>query len=326
MNTETSIKAIALLISPLAKNAYFHEYIEVAKAELNWMTQIEDLQYQSVGGMDFLFLSLAEDRISTFLSLSFVQGIFKCEGSKLIPLAIKPEYKLHSDFVFGAKYRGKTNELLTQMLLNVGLKAIDCTTVESVKLLDPMCGRATTLLWGMRYGMKVKGIEQDVKALADIRQNVKKWCKVHRQKHQMKEGFVGKSNKRNAGKFLDFSAEGASMRIVAGDSAQASELLGGERFHLIVSDLPYGIQHFTTEKTRNPLTVLKACAEGWVESLRPGGAMVLSYNRYMPRREELIDVFSSHGMEEQNYSASHRMSESIVRDVLILRKPAANPS
>ena len=88
-----------------------------------------------------------------------------------------------------------------------------------------------------------------------------------------------------------------------------------------VTDLPYGVQHFTTEKTRNPLEVIRACAPGWVECLRPGGVMVLAFNHYQPKRPQLQRVFEEQGLEAQPFSAPHRMSEAILRDVLVMQKP-----
>ena len=315
------MKSLSLLISPQAKNAFFGDYIEVAKAELSWLIGERAITHTKIAAMDFFEIEAGEAQLAQLASLSFVYGIFERQNDQLLPLPVDTAFELHEDFVSGAKFKGKTNEMLTQMLINVGLQSIDYRTVSEVKLLDPMCGRATTLLWAMRYGMKSKGIEQDTRALADIRQNVKKWCKVHRQKHQFKEGFVGKANKQDKGKFIDFSANNTSMRVIAGDSTGASNLLKGEKFQLLVSDLPYGVQHFTTDKTRNPLSVLQACAHDWSESLKPGGVMVLAFNRYIPKREELIAAFVGHGMQALDFSAAHRMSESIVRDVVILKKP-----
>ncbi len=315
------MKSLALLISPQAKNAFFSDYIDVAKAELTWLIGAQAITYTKIGAMDFFEIEGHEEQLPQLAALSFVYGIFERQNDQLVPLPVNTSFELHEDFVFGAKYRGKTNELLTQMLINVGLQSIDYQSVSDVKLLDPMCGRATTLLWGMRFGMKTKGIEQEAKALADIRQNVKKWCKVHRQKHQFKEGYVGsKADKQNRGKFIDFAANTASMRIITGDSATACSLLKGEKFHLLISDLPYGVQHFTTNKTRNPLSVLKTCAHDWSESLKPDGVMVLAFNRYLPNRKELIAAFTDHRMQALDFSAPHRMSESIVRDVVVLKR------
>ena len=317
------MKKLALLISPRAKGAYFNDLIKVAKAELTWIIGTDQaITHNKIGAMEFLEVEIeaTDQQLALLTTLSFVYGIFEYQGKQLTPLAIEPTFKLHEDFVFGAKFKGKTNEVLTQLLLNVGLQSINYKNIADVKLLDPMCGRATTLLWGMRYGMKGKGIEQEAKALADIRQNVKKWCKIHRQKHQFKDGFVGgKSTKGNTGKFVEFTAEDASIRVITGDSTKAASLLKNEKFHLIISDLPYGIQHFTTNQTRNPLTVLRACAKGWVESLKPGGVMVLAFNRNIPKRKDLLAVFTEHGLEALAFTAPHQMSESILRDIVVFR-------
>ena len=315
------MKSIALLISPRVKSAFFNDYIDVAKAELAWLIGPQEITYTKIGQMDFFEIKAREEQFKQLASLSFVYGIFEQQNNQLVPLPINTSFELHEDFVFGAKFKGKTNEILTQMLINVGLQSIDYQHTPDVKLLDPMCGRATTLLWAMRYGMKAKGIEQDPKALADIRQNVKKWCKIHRQKHQFKEGSVGaKANKQNKGKFIDFSANNTTIRVIAGDSTDACSLLNGEKFHLLISDLPYGVHHFTTNKTRNPLTVLKACAHDWSESLKPDGVMVLAFNSYLPKRKDLIAAFKEHRMQAFEFSAPHRISESIVRDVVILKR------
>jgi len=315
------MKSVSLLISPRAKNAYFNDYIDVAKAELAGLIGQQVDQHRTVAAMDFFDIEIDDAQLPLLASLSFVYGIFERHENKLIPMPVDVSYGLHEDFVFGAKFKGKTNELLTQMLINVGLQNISYKSIADVKLLDPMCGRATTLLWGMRYGMKTKGIEQDVKALGDIRQNVKKWCKVHRQKHQFSEGLIGgKTSKKKKAKFVEFTANNASMRVIEGDSTDARNLLEGQKFDLMVSDLPYGVQHFTSNKTRNPLAVLEACASDWSESLRPDGVMVLSFNSYIPKRRELIGVFEDFGLQALDFSAPHRMSESIVRDVVVFRK------
>lgn len=314
-----SLQTIALLISPEAKSAYFKDYLDVAKKELQQVLADIAVEYHCIGSLEFFYLSCEEADLQKLTRLSFVQGIFARKSDQLLPLALAGEFKLHDDFVFGAKYRGKTNERLTQLLINIGLAHIEEKNIEKVKLLDPMCGRATTLLWAMRYGMKAKGIEQDEKALDDIRQTLKKWTKLHRQKHKINEGYIGKANKKQLGKFLEFNAEEASMKVIVGDARQSHEVLKGERFDLIVSDLPYGVQHFTTDNTRNPLAVLKECMPQWKQGLKPGGVVVLAFNSYIPKRIEMISAFENAGFIAEEFSAAHRMSESIVRDIVVFK-------
>lgn len=317
------MKTLAILISPQAKSAYFKAYIEVALQELSQVLGITDTEHRAIAAMDFFIIHNPTDfqacELSQLLRLSFTQGLFEIDGDKFIPINQQANFLLHDDFVLGSKYRGKTNEHLTQMLINVGLASIDTKNEKNIKLLDPMCGRGTTLLWAMRYGLDAKGIEQDATVLGDVRQSLKKWSKLHRQKHKINEGFIGKNNKKDLGKFLAFNAEEKSMKLIIGDSRDADTILKGERFHLMVSDLPYGIQHFTTNNTRNPIAVLEECLPAWKNALKPGGAIVLAFNSYIPKRDTLIASFEAAGFTAQKFSAPHRMSESIVRDIVIFK-------
>ncbi|MEH6592687.1 MAG: hypothetical protein V7746_20640, partial [Halioglobus sp.] len=314
---------IALQISPQARSAYFKDYLQVAEQELRLVMDVDELPIRRAGPLEFLELDCSEESFASLLRLSFVQGLYIAEGTRLTPLDSVAEFSLHEDFVFGQKYKGKTNEHLTQLLLNMGLTAIGAGpgAGEGIKLLDPMCGRGTTLLWAMRYGMKAKGIEQDARVIADIHRNLKKWTKLHKVKHKLSQGFVGKANKKDLGKFINFSLESTAMRVIVGDAREADKLLKNEKFDLIVSDIPYGVQHFTTEKTRNPLAVLTQSIEAWKQSLKSTGAVVLAFNSYLPKRTVLIDTFEQAGFEAQLLSAPHRMSESIVRDIVVFKLP-----
>ena len=108
--------------------------------------------------------------------------------------------------------------------------------------------------------------------------------------------------------------------MTVGDSADCRTLLNGERFSLLISDLPYGVQFTSSAGTRNPLGTLKQCAPSWADSLKPGGVMVLSFNHSQPSRDDLAELFTNRGLVVVGESVAHRMSESILRDVLVLKK------
>lgn len=317
---DSVLKDIAILVSPVASGAYFNETLEVAQKEFMHCVGYFELKIENLCGMQFLITQLPQTKLSHLARLSFVQGVFIYENGALTPIEIDAGFNLHSDFVFGSKYKGKTNEVLTQLLLNVGLSYTKEKDLSKLKLLDPMCGRGTTLMWAMRYGIKSKGIEQDANAILDFRTFAKKWTKLHRQKHVLKEGFIGKANKQNKGKFVDFTTNDVTTRIINGNATTACDLLKREKQHLIISDIPYGVQHFTTEKTRNPIAVLTECAPQWVELLHKGGVLVIAFNKYIPKRKELIAVFEDAGLTALDFEAPHRMSESIYRDIVVLRK------
>lgn len=311
---------LALLVSPLAKGAFFADLIDVAKAELSWVAHIDNSEHLKLGQMDFLLVDTEASALPALSRLSFVLGIFEVVDQRFLPQSSGPEFLLHEDFVFGSKYKGKTNETLTQLLINVGLASLDYDDIKTVKLLDPMCGRGTTLLWALRYGISCKGLEQDSKSVSEFRSSVKKWCKLHRQKHQLTDGFIGSANKQALGKFYNLEINESTARAVVGDSQDADYYFKSEKFSLIVSDLPYGIQYLTGKNTRNPREVIAACAQAWVQCLRKDGVMVLAFNKYMPKRPELISLFIDQGLIDLGFSASHRMSESIVRDIIVMKK------
>ncbi len=310
---------LKLLVSPLAKGAYFDAYLDVAEAEFRVYFPGLKIAREQVGALDFLVVELEESSLPAVARLSFVQGVFRDEGVQgIVPLALADEFLLPDALVFGAKYQGKTNELVTQLAINLALRF--CTTGRSEKsLLDPMAGKGTTLFWGLRYGLDSTGIEVDPGAPQALHSHLKKQTKLHRIKHSHSKGFVGKKNKRQDGRFFLYEMAGHRLRLITGDSRRAPNLLSRQRFDMIVSDLPYGVR-FTGNSRRSPIELIQACAKGWVSSLREGGAMVLVYNSYQPKRDELAAAFAESGCRIEEFRAPHRMSESIVRDVMVLTR------
>ncbi|WP_372885048.1 TRM11 family methyltransferase [Shimia sp.] len=310
----------ALLISPAAGAAYFADVREVALAEIAGLAGVEVGDIETRGGMEFLRLTCAETRITDLLRLSFAQGVFQIEEGKWAPVEGGAGFLLHEDFVSGEKYRGKTNEMLTRMLINLALQEAD-TGAAKPRLLDPMCGRGTSLFWAMRFGLSATGIEQDGAALNEIRRGLKKWTKLHRQKHKLVEGWVQKSNKKGVGKYLDFMAEGQVARVITGDTVNARDLVGRRPFDLLVTDIPYGVQHMGgADGARSPLATIEAAAPGWAACLAPGGVMAIAFNSYIPKRARMEAAFEGLDLQVLKRNVAHRMSESILRDVLLLRK------
>ena len=230
---------------------------------------------------------------------------------------------LHRNMVFqkplcgATTCRGKTNELLTQMLLNLAL--LHCrATPDKWTVLDPMAGRGTTLLWAARLGISSYGVEQDANALEHFIRHCKRQCKLHRVKHTLAKGSVVKRRRNGVGQFVELDWGSATSRLITGSSAQLQELFP-QRVPMLVSDLPYGVQ-FTGKDQRSPAKVLQQCAESWKDALLPGGVMVLAFNALQPKRAQLMQIFADNAFRPLPFTAPHRMSESILRDVLIFRK------
>lgn len=307
------MKTYALLISPRADAAFFAQTLDVAQGELRLVTGLEGTPFQ-IADMHFLRIQATDTK--GLARLSFVQGIFEVQGDTLLPVPERANFQLHPDFIWGEKYRGKTNETLTQLLINLALHGRE---PEDLRLLDPMSGRGTTLLWAMRYGMHAVGIDQDPTALPEIRRALKKWTKLHRQKHRLSEGWVQKSNKTGTGNYLEFETQ-TRLRAIIGDTAKAADLVQRKTFDLIVSDVPYGVQHQGGKDKRNPTDILLGAIAGWTKCLAQDGTMAIAFNSYMPKRDVLEDAFKAAGLKPLETNLSHRMSESILRDVIVLTK------
>jgi hypothetical protein len=305
---------IRILVSPLVKAAYFDVWVEVAQAELA-ASGIGASQVSAVGGMDFLDVDVIDDDLKSLARMSFAQGLFGVDGEAFVPLETSADFSWPEALVYGQKYQGKTNELVTQLAVNVGLHHMK-TDARRVTLLDPMAGRGTSLMWALRYGFDARGIEIDDKATEMFHAHIKKQSKLARLKHRTESGRIGKVKKQ--GKFERFTFGDQKITMVNGDSCLA-EWTENRRFDLIVTDLPYGIQHKGDEK-RGPLAVVEDCAPHWAASLKTGGAIVLIFNEYQTKRRDLAAMFGAQGLEVSEFSAPHRMSESIVRDLIVFAR------
>ena len=312
--------ALDVLVSPLAAGAFFDACHDVVEAEVRAVLGDVVRGRRTVGGLTFLRVDTSDDAVPALARLSGVQGVFEPVGDALRPLPADPGFGLPAELVWGAKYRGKTHELVTQLALNLALAACRAEPEDAHRVLDPMAGRGTTLLWAARYGMEAWGVEFDPAARDDFQRHVKRQTQLHRIKHRLERGSVGPTRRDGRGAFVAFRFGDVRAQLVTGDSRNLRELLGPRPFSLIVTDVPYGVQHLGRGGTRNPLAVLEACAPAWVEALCPGGAMAVVFNRLQPRRAELERVFLEQGVELVPVEVAHRMSESIWRDVLVARR------
>ena len=308
----------SLLITPLSQSAFFKESAEIAAAEVEFITGTKP-ERRKVGTLEFLDVDY-EGTPQALSRLSTIAGIFSRTETGLIPLDITPEFDLPRELVFGAKYPGKTNEVLTQLALNIASKLSCTTTGQQATLLDPMAGRGTTLLWAARYGFEADGIEADSKALVDFQREAKKCTKLQRIKHKEDGGQLPHLKKADDGRFSSFDFKTGKIRLIHGDSRDLHRFVGQKkRYSMVVSDLPYGVQHFAG-KDRSPLNTLKDAASTWSKALKRGGAMVLIYNAFLPKRDEIIEVFEAHNLKLHDESFSHRVSESIKRELVIFTK------
>jgi hypothetical protein len=188
------------------------------------------------------------------------------------------------------RYKGKTNELFTRVLLNLAIfaGAYREQFTERLRVLDPLSGGGTTLFLALAAGYDAFGIEQN-------RQDVETTEVFIRQYFRSEQVTYKELDERGrkAGRRYQFAVgpkgEPRYLILVHGETSLAAqhmqEVPGGPRVHAIVGDLPYGIQHFGEIES-----LLKQALPVWERLLLPGGTLALAWNATRIERADLSQL------------------------------------
>jgi tRNA G10 N-methylase Trm11 len=259
----------------------------------------------------------------------------------LRPVALHRLDRYDDDLITVQKYQGKTNEQFTKLLLNVTLMAsafagqmID----RKLSVLDPLCGRGTTLNQALMYGYDAAGIDLDQKDFDAYTTFIKTWLKPKRIKHKADYDGPVRREGKTVGRRLQVSLAvsknehraGHTQRldVVCADTTRASEFFKQATFDLVVTDAPYGVQHGShsaaARLARRPQDLLAAAAPAWAHLLRPGGALGIAVNTLVAPRDEAASILVDAGLEPVDFGPyrqfRHRVDQAIVRDILVARK------
>ena len=234
------------------------------------------------------------------------------------------------------KYKGKTNADFTAMMLHCARAASDfAKTQEPLRVLDPMCGKGTTLFCSLCEGNDAIGVDMDHKALQETDTYLQRSFKIHRIKHKRSEQsrtLQGGGSARATAYAMAADAQAMkdgqtrSLELIHGDSARLKEMVKPGSVHLIVSDLPYGVQHAPREGSglSSLGRLIARVAPGCVSALKPGGALAFSFNINTLRRREVVQVLQEAGLQvlqEHPYADfSHWVEQAVERDIVIARK------
>lgn len=342
-----------VLVAPSANRVYSGDAARLMAAELRVLGDalapgvFTGAEQVTVGGVDYLAVDtaddapLAGDALRVVSNLSSVYAVFEQvagERTLLAPVELDRLDVFGSDLVTILKYQGKTNEAFTKLLLNVTAAATARPARlldRTLTVLDPMCGRGTTLNQALTYGLSATGIDTDGKDFEAYSAFVQTYLKTGRYKHKATTGSLrvhGKTLGRRLEVELAASKEaykaGDTQHLVVlnADTVKTREIVPPESHHVIVVDLPYGVQHGAHGENlaRSPLSLLRAALPGWVRALRTGGAMGLAFNRHTCDPDDLAALLEKNGLtvvappEPDAYR--HRVDASIDRDVLVARK------
>ncbi|MFD2422612.1 TRM11 family SAM-dependent methyltransferase [Amycolatopsis pigmentata] len=334
----------AILVYPAANRVYADASPALLRAELAAFgpalsTEPGEVTERELGGVGYVTFStaerLSEKDVALLSNLSSLYALFELSEDLLRPVRIRPLDKFDSDLLTIQKYQGKTNELFTKLLLNVTILSTIDGFGRRQHVLDPLCGRGTTLNQAMMYGFDATGVELDRKDFESYQKFIVTWLRGKRIKHTAESGQL-RRNKVKLGQRLEIEfgltkeayKAGETRRItyLNCDTLLTTELLRANSADVIVTDAPYGVQHGSHQAetlSRSPRELLAAAVPIWARALRAGGAIGLSWNTHVVKRDELADILKDAGLEVRTDLAdfSHRVDQAILRDLIVARKP-----
>jgi hypothetical protein len=307
----------------------------------------------AIGGVEYVRFEadteLSDHDVAHLSNLSSAFALFRIvDETRLAPVTLTPVAHLDDDLLTILRYKGKTNEQFTKLLFNVTLAAGahgDDWPAHRLRILDPVCGRGTSLNQGLVYGFDVDGIEIDRAAYDAYHAFLVTWLKDKRFKHQVHTMPLRRDGKV-VGRRLEvvfardkdeYKADDVQrVRLVNDDTVRAGEQYRKPVFDAVVADLPYGVQHASRARpdarSRRPEELLDAALPGWIGAMRPGAAMGLSWNTKVLKRDVLVDLLAAHGLAEAPATATaaglptasfeHRVDAAITRDVVVAVKAA----
>lgn len=345
----------AFLLLPSFNRVYAGAASALARAELEVFSaaamdgRARDIGETEIAGVPYVTFECAgfTARDAALLgNLSSLYALFEVErpgsragGEVLRPVRAPRLDGLPDDLITILKYQGKTNEQFTKLLLNVTLlssRFAPSLLDRHFSVLDPLCGRGTTLNQALMYGFDAYGMDVDRRDVETYSAFIQRWLKDKRLKHRAEFSPVRRDKKVIARRLrATFAAtkegwkagEVQRLDVVHAEAARAPEFFRPGSVDLIVTDAPYGVQHGSSAGSglaRDPLELLRECAPPWATVLRPGGALGLSWNTFVARREDAAGALEDAGLEVAGDGAylrfRHRVDQAISRDILVARK------
>lgn len=339
----------AVLLLPHANARYLSGMLSPAQAELDTILSRIGVsaacEHEIIGGMDALTFTNDAPVPSPDLlfrhSLAYGLGEMRADGS-IMPLNIKPRAYLGNDLASILKYKGKTNEQFTQHLINMALFATDYSAdfirKGALTLMDPMCGRGTTLFQAINRGWSAIGGDIDKGDIAEATRFFKRYLEYHRLKHTCaseSRTLAGRASvKMTSFRFSDTNDKFAlgdtlTLSLAHADAQDVARAQAKQSVHLICADLPYGVQHAAHASNEggravNAESVLARALPAWRDALKTGGAVAISFNANTLKRERAREIMESANLRAVRSPAydklTHWVEQAVTRDVCVAVK------
>jgi SAM-dependent methyltransferase len=351
-----AVTRYAVLPRAQANRVYGAAAPALARAELAALADarapglVEAVGPWRAGGVDYLALDttrpLTDDDVAVLANLSALHALFRIEGALLAPITITPRLVQDDDVTTIQRYQGKTNEQFTHLLVNVTLAAAGDAFERllggaSLTLLDPVCGRGTSLNRAVAYGMDAVGVDADRRDLEAYHLFLTTWLKDKRIPHKATGATLRKGRNTPARTFTvtygpDRKAPDHRVHVVNDDTTRVRDHVPARSVDVAVADLPYGVQHESRGGggvSRRPGDLLAAALPAWASVLRPSGALGLAWNLRTLPRPELVARVRDAGLhvvgDEDDDGFVHKVDRAITRDVLVATprpRQAATPA
>lgn len=338
-----------ILANPGHNRIYFESALTTAKMELDAIAKKHGVTLVSsekdVPALPAQICFETENEMSDELlkdigASSLFYAMFKVVDEGLLSPVSVPDFHFFDESMNSIlRYTGKTNEQFTRMMVNLALSACR-TNSEKIKLLDPMCGKGTTLYEGMMRGFDCIGVEINSQWFTEMQTYIVKYLQTGRYKHTTSKEKRSANGKKTAELFTVTTAptkeafnakETITCNIFCADTRISDSFIKKNSCDIIVSDLPYGVQHASKSKagnsqalSRSPYELLKESLPAWKNSLKKGGAMVLSFNEFTLRYDGTAKLLEDNGFEVLKdapyFGYKHRVDQAIIRDLIVAVK------
>ncbi len=330
------------LLRPHANSRYQAEAPKLAASELTLLLEKggvqADVRLETAAGADWLTFEgprLDEKQAALLGRAAHLYVLFeRASDGALTPLQGRAAAYLGEDLPAVLKYKGKTNEIFTDYLINLALCASDFAPEDVLTLADPMCGRGTTLFAAVNRGYHAVGADRDTTAVDEAEKYFKRYLEYHKIKHAASEKSLTQNGKQAARlhvfEFADMAehfkaGDKRTLSLSVLDGAKLNAARKKESVHLIVSDLPYGVQHAPGGKKGVSLeNMLYDVLPVWTRTLKRGGAMALSFNVNTLAPDMVRGMMAECGLDVMDGAAycglEHWVEQAITRDAAVAVK------
>jgi SAM-dependent methyltransferase len=339
------VRSYALLVHPSANRVYADTSAALTVAELGVLARtrlagrLEAAEPTVIAGVRYVAFDAdpADGDLALLGDVSSAMALFERGGDSLRPVELPRRDRFDADLLTILKYSGKTNEVFTKLLLNVTVWSGNAVSGRPLRVLDPMCGRGTTLNQVLMNGWHAAGLDVDGRDFDTYSAFLRTWLKTKRLKHDAdvtpvrRDGAkLGRRLHAEVGATKEEWKAGAALTVeyVNTDTLNTRAVHRAATMDAVVTDAPYGVQHGSRNGgrlTRNPLDLLREAVPVWSDVLRPGGALGIAWNTHVASREDALAVLAAAGLEvldDGPYRAfPHRVDRAIRRDVLVARRP-----